>query len=92
MALYLFKCDCGCWFSESQARKRRRLLEHNFYIIFLACPDCGEMESFDEVWACETCKQAEVYDEEDHCKECLEKERYPHTYEPLDSTKEALGI
>lgn len=91
------KCDCNHWFDRKDALKRPVAGPEDRSDFLLACPSCGELESFEEVWACEACHEAEVFineagDEEDYCRKCLESALYYFKYMPFPETVKELGL
>lgn len=95
--MYRFSCDCGHWFDRKDALKRPVSGPEDRSDFLLACPSCGELESFEEEWACDACREAEVFineagDEEDFCRKCLEANLYHHDYTPFPETIKELEL
>lgn len=95
--MYRMKCDCGHWFDRKDALKRPVSGPEDRSDFLLACPLCGELESFEETWACDGCGEAKGFinasrDQEEFCQKCLEAAMYYHDYEPNLETVRELGL
>ena len=95
---YRFYCQpCDYWFDRKDSLIRPVGSPEDRFDYLLACPNCAEIDSFEETYACDGCGESKAFvnkdgDDEEFCRKCLESAQYYFQYEPLPTTMEELGL